>query len=67
MIHEKLRDKHNIHISMPTLRNELIRRGVRVVKKQRKRDTQRTMRERKENVGEMEQYDGSYHNWFEGR
>ena len=67
MIHEKLRDKHNMTISMPTLRNELIRRGIRVVKKQRKRDIQRTMRERKACFGEMIQYDGSYHNWFEGR
>lgn len=24
-------------------------------------------RERKDNYGEMEQFDGSYHNWFEGR
>lgn len=67
MIHEKLRDKHAIFISMPTLRNELIRRGIRVIKKQRKKDVQRTMRERKESAGEMEQYDGSYHNWFEWR
>ncbi len=67
MIYEKLRDKHNIHISMPTIRNELIRRGIRIVRKQRKKDIQRTMRERKESFWEMEQYDGSYHNWFEGR
>jgi hypothetical protein len=37
------------------------------VKKQRKLDAQRTMRERKENYGEMNQYDGTYHLWFEGR
>lgn len=52
---------------MPTLRNELIRRGIRAVRKQRKRDIQRTMRERKACSGEMEQYDGSYHLWFENR
>lgn len=67
MIHEKLRDKHEICLSMPTLRNELIRRGIRTAKKQKHPDIQRTMRARKECRGEMIQYDGSYHNWFEGR
>jgi len=64
---EKLEEKHGITISMPTLRNELIRRGIRVVKTQRKPDFSRTMRVRKENFGEMVQYDGTYHLWFEDR
>lgn len=67
MMHEKLRDKHQINISMPTLRNELIHRGIRKVRKQKKQDIQRTMRERKACYGEMIQYDGSYHLWFENR
>jgi hypothetical protein len=50
MMHEKLRDKHAIVLSMPTLRNELIRRGIRTVKKQRRPETQRTMRARKEHA-----------------
>jgi len=67
MLHEKLRDHHQILISMPTLRNELIQRGLRTVKKQKKTDIQRTMRERKACFWEMNQYDGSYHLWFENR
>ena len=67
LLQEKLEEKHGICFSMPTLRNELIRRGIRMVKKQRKPDTQRTMRKRKENYGEMIQYDGTYHLWFEDR
>lgn len=67
MIHEKLKEKHWILIRMPTLRMECIRRKLRSVKKQKKPNTQRTMRPRKENYGEMEQYDGSYHLWFEDR
>ncbi len=67
MIHEKLKEKHTISFTMATLRNELIRRGIREAKKQRKPNIQRTMRLRKENYGEMTQYDGSYHLWFENR
>ena len=48
LIHEKLRDKHGISLSMPTIRSELIRRGIRTPRRQKKPDIQRTMRERKE-------------------
>ena len=67
MMHEKLAEKHSIFVSAETLRNALIRRGIRFAKKQKIPDTQRCMRERKENYGEMVQYDGSYHLWFENR
>lgn len=67
MIQEKLTEKHNIFFSMATLRNELLRRGIRLVKKQKRPDKQRTMRIRKENYWEMTQYDWSYHLWFENR
>ncbi len=67
MMHEKLAEKHSIFVSAETLRNVLIRRGIRFAKKQKIPDTQRCMRERKENYGEMVQYDGSYHLWFENR
>jgi hypothetical protein len=67
LMQEKLAEKHQIVLSMPTLRLELIRRGIRIAKKQRKPDTQRTMRERKACYGEMIQYDGTYHRWFEDR
>lgn len=67
MMQEKLREKHQIDISMPTLRNEILQRGIRKVRKQKKSDIQRTMRERKACSWEMIQYDGSYHLWFENR
>jgi len=67
MIQEKLEEKHGIIFSMATLRNELLRRWIRLVKKQKKPDKQRTMRIRKENYWEMIQYDWNYHLWFENR
>lgn len=67
MIYEKLTEKHSIFFPMATIRNELLRRWIRTIKKQKKIDKQRTMRIRKENYWEMIQYDWSYHLWFENR
>jgi hypothetical protein len=36
-------------------------------KVRKKPDKQFTARERRECYGDMSQYDGSYHQWFEGR
>lgn len=63
---EKLLELHQIKLSKETVRQIMIteklwrpkKKGV--VKKH-------FWRERKDNYGEMEQFDGSYHNWFEGR
>ena len=64
---EKLYEKHNIQISIPTLRTQMIQAGIWKNKKRKKQDKQFTARLRKENNWEMIQYDGSYHKWFEGR
>ena len=67
MMQEKLEEKYDIILSMPTLRNELIRRGIRKIRRQKVVDIHRTMRERKACFWEMIQYDWSYHLWFENR
>ena len=64
---EKLEENYNIKISVPTLRNEMIRAWLWKSKTRRKTDKQYLKRERKENYWEMIQYDWSYHKWFEWR
>ena len=49
---------HNIKISIPTLRNELIRNNLHIVKK-RKIKPQREKRERRPNYWDLIQYDWS--------
>ena len=66
MFCEKLEEKHNINISIPTLRNELISAWLHKVKK-RKIKQEFHYRERKENYWEMDQYDWCYHKWLENR
>lgn len=63
---EKLLEKHDIKISMPTLRNELIRNWLHKVKKRKVKD-QREKRERRANYWDLIQYDWSYHKWLENR
>ena len=64
---EILEEKHSIIISIPTLRREMIGAWIWKVKKRKKTWKQFHQRERKENYGEMIQYDGSYHKWLEER
>jgi len=64
---ERLEELHNIKISVPTLRNEMIRNWIRKVKRRKRPWKQFYARERKKNYGEMIQYDWSYHKWFECR
>ena len=45
----------------------MIREAIWKPKKRKKSPQYRAWRPRKEMLGEMEQFDGSYHNWFEGR
>jgi len=63
---EKLEEKHNIKISIPTLRNELIRNCLHKVKK-RKLKKQLEKRQRRANYWDLIQYDWSYHKWLENR
>ena len=62
---EKLFEIDRIKINDETLRRWLIESGD--WKKSRKGRTHRHWRERKHYFGEMEQMDGSHHDWFEGR
>ena len=62
---EKLFEIDRIKISDETLRNWLITEGLWI--KNRRRKKHRKWRERKHFFGEMEQVDGSHHDWFEGR
>ena len=63
---EKLRESHEITFDPETIRHMMIRAGIWKAK-QRRKTTYRCWRERKESFGELQQFDGSYHNWFEGR
>ena len=65
LANEKLEEIDGIKISTQTLRNWLIGEGL--WEKTRKGKKHRRWRERKEYFGEMEQFDGSYHLWFENR
>lgn len=63
---EKLREIHKITHNEKTIQRMMIEEGLRKPKRQ-KQETHRTWRQRKASYGEMEQYDGSYEDWFEGR
>jgi hypothetical protein len=63
---EKLFELHEIKLSKEKVRLMMI--TEKLWKPKRKSDAKKfAWRERKDNYGEMEQFDGSYHNWFEGR
>ncbi len=63
---EKLAEKHDIVISPETIRLWMMQEKLWKSRKQ-KSTTYRSWRPRKEHFGELEQFDGSYHLWFEDR
>lgn len=63
---EKLEEYYNLHVQPETLRLWMLEAGLWRTKKQ-KRSDYHCWRERKEYFGELEQFDGSYHLWFERR
>lgn len=63
---EKLEQKHNIKRDPKTIREIMIEQGL-WKPKQKKQKEYRSWRQRKACFGEMEQFDGSYHHWFEDR
>jgi hypothetical protein len=65
--HEKLVENHDITWKYSTTRRLRIEKGFSVIKKRKERKKHFTRRERKESYGQMLQFDGSYHDWFEGR
>lgn len=63
---EKLAENHSIHISHETTRLWMIKQGLWKSRKQ-KQSAYRSWRPRKDYFGELQQFDGSYHHWFENR
>ena len=64
---EKLEEEHGIKIGKETLRLLMIEWELWNPKLRRNNKEYRAWRQRKEQYGEMEQFDGSYHRWFEDR
>lgn len=63
---EKLQEFHCINLSKETVRQLMIKENLWHSRKKHEA-RKHVWRERKDNYGEMQQFDGSYHNWFEGR
>jgi hypothetical protein len=63
---EKLGENHDIHISPETTRLWMMEKKLWKPRKQKQIDYH-SWRPRKEYFGELEQFDGSYHLWFENR
>jgi len=63
---EKLNEIHGIKRDPGTIRQIMTGAGLWTPRKQKKPDY-RSARPRKEHYGEMQQFDGSYEHWFEGR
>src|SRR3989344_3262308 len=63
---EKLQELHHIDLGRETVRQLMIKENL--WQSRKKHQTKKHFwRERKDNYGEMQQFDGSYHHWFEGR
>lgn len=64
---EKLSELHGITRDPKTIRSIQIAEGLWKPRRGKKKSEHRDWRARKEAYGEMLQFDGSYHNWLEGR
>jgi len=62
---EKLEERHNLKLDHETVRRWLRSNGE--ITATRRSRGHRKKRERKSSIGEMLQFDGSPHDWFEGR
>jgi len=65
--HEKLVEIHRLDIGPAATRNLMIKEKIWIPKKRKRNKQYRSQRERKDSFGEMIQFDGCYHFWFEGR
>lgn len=63
---EKLQEHHSIKRDPKTIRAIMIEHEL-WKPRQKKKPEYHSWRKRKDCYGEMEQFDGSYHDWFEGR
>lgn len=64
---EKLCEIHKIHRDPKTIRAIQIQAGLWKPHRSKTKEEHRSWRQRRAAYGEMEQFDGSYHDWFEGR
>ena len=64
---EKLEENHQLKVSKEKLRQLMIGWELWRVRPRKKNKEYRSWRQRKEQYGEMVQFDGSYHYWFEDR
>lgn len=64
---EKLEEDHQIRVSNEKLRGLMTEWGLWKPRSRKENKEYRAWRPRKEYYGEMEQFDGSYHRWFEDR
>lgn len=64
---EKLLENHSIDRDPKTIRDIQIAEGLWMPRKRKTVSERREWRKRKDAYGEMIQFDGSYHDWFEGR
>lgn len=64
---EKLRGEHKVKLCTETIRQIMIGANLWKERKRRTKQDYHQWRERKAGYGEMQQFDGSYHDWFEGR
>ena len=62
---EKLKEYEKIEINHETLRRWMRSSGI--ITSERKKRPHRKKRERRKAIGEMLQFDGSHHDWLEGR
>jgi transposase len=65
--HEKLTEEHHVHCSVETVRTLMTGAKLWKPKPRKESPDYRTWRPRKEHFGELQQFDGSYHRWFEDR
>jgi hypothetical protein len=64
---EKLLENHKIKVSIEKLRQIMINIGLWQPRSKKKQNHYRHLRERKAQYGELLQFDGCYHRWFEDR
>jgi len=64
---EKLQEQHGIDVTSQTIRVWMIEAGLWKPHRQKRTGEYRSWRPRKEYFGELQQFDGSYHDWFENR
>lgn len=64
---EKLEENHQIKLGRETTRLLMSKMGLWKIKQRKQPRERHLWRPRKDNYGEMEQFDGSYHHWLEDR